>query len=109
ARAIIPTASFTFSRNHEATGHPIHFDASATTAEHHASISTYAWNFGDGHTATGETVSHTFASAGTYSVQLTVTSSGGQTHSLTQPVTVTEQFPGYRYFRFVGFTTRETY
>lgn len=109
ARAVMPVAAFTFSRNHEATGRPIHFDASATTPEHQASISTYAWNFGDGHTATGETVSHTYTSAGTYDVQLTVTSSGGQTHSLTQTVTVTEQFPGYRYFRFVGFTTRETY
>ena len=35
-------------------------------------------------TATGETVSHAFASAGHYDVQLTVTfPSGGQTHSLT--------------------------
>jgi PKD repeat protein len=110
ARAVMPVAAFTFSRNHEATGRPIHFDASATTTpEYQATISTYAWSFGDGHTATGETVAHTFATAGTYDVQLTVTSSGGQTHSLTQTVTVTEQFPGYRYFRFVGLTTHQTY
>jgi hypothetical protein len=36
-------------------------------------ITSYTWNFGDGHTASGKTVSHTFAKAGTFKVTLTVT------------------------------------
>lgn len=38
---------------------------------------TYTWNFGDGSTATGRTVSHTFTTAGEFPVNLTV-SQGGQ-------------------------------
>jgi PKD repeat protein len=52
------------------------FDASASVAPG-ASIASYAWTFGDGGTATGPTPSHTYASAGQYTVSLTVTSSLG--------------------------------
>ncbi len=34
---------------------------------------TYSWDYGDGKTGTGATPSHTYASAGTFSVRLTVT------------------------------------
>jgi uncharacterized repeat protein (TIGR01451 family) len=33
---------------------------------------TYTWNFGDGTTATGKTISHTYATAGNFAVSLTV-------------------------------------
>jgi hypothetical protein len=36
-------------------------------------ITSYTWNWGDGHTSSGKTVSHTFAKAGTFKVTLTVT------------------------------------
>lgn len=53
-------------------------------------IDAYSWNFGDGSTAeTGSTASHTYATAGTYTVSLTVTSDGGQSNTTTQSVTVT--------------------
>ena len=53
------------------------------------SIASYAWSFGDGGTATGATAFHTFASAGSFTVRLTVTDNGGLTGTRDVPVTVT--------------------
>jgi len=38
---------------------------------------TYSWDFGDGHIATGATVEHQYANAGTYTVSVTATDSAG--------------------------------
>jgi len=46
------------------------------------------WNFGDGSTVTGQTVNHTYQSAGTYTVTLMVTDSSGQTQVLKKTITV---------------------
>ncbi|WP_040583528.1 PKD domain-containing protein, partial [Sedimentibacter sp. B4] len=48
---------------------------------------TYAWDFGDGGNGTGATASHTYGSAGTYDVKLTV-SDGQATDTVTHSVTV---------------------
>ena len=67
----------------------VDFDASASTASPGATLTSYAWNFGDGSpvvTTTVPTVSHTYAKPGTQSVTLTVTDSTGQTASLTKPL-----------------------
>jgi len=40
-------------------------------------IETYAWDFGDGRTATGPTVRHTYSTGGSYMVTLTVTDNDG--------------------------------
>ena len=49
-----------------------------------APIASYAWNFGDGdHREHGATPNHTYAAAGTYPVQLTVTDDDGATGTTT--------------------------
>jgi PKD repeat protein len=64
------------------------FDGSGST-DPDGNIVSYAWDFGDGATATGVTASHTYALAGTYSVTLTVTDGAGASAATTQVVTVT--------------------
>jgi PKD repeat protein len=62
------------------------FDA-AGSVDPDGSVVSYDWAFGDGTTASGETVAHTFA-AGTYPVTLTVTDDQGSTGTSTSQVTV---------------------
>jgi PKD repeat protein len=49
---------------------------------------TFSWDFGDGTSDTGETISHTYATDGTYNVILTVTDGAGQSGNATQQVAV---------------------
>jgi DNA-binding beta-propeller fold protein YncE len=51
------------------------------------------WTFGDGSTATTATAPHTFASAGNYPVNLTVTASDGNTATTTQDIDVVSPPP----------------
>ncbi len=68
------------------------FDASATT-DTDGTVSTYAWNFGDGTTGTGKLPSHTYTTAGTKTVTLTVTDNAGAKHSTSKTVTVVANNP----------------
>ena len=54
----------------------VQFDAS-TSSDSDGNIVRYEWNFGDGEMAEGETVSHTYQSAGMYTARLVVTDNGG--------------------------------
>ncbi|SDF01420.1 PKD domain-containing protein [Cellulophaga baltica] len=49
---------------------------------------TYAWDFGDGSTATTANTSHTFTTAGTYTVTLTITDDGAPALTSTDTITV---------------------
>jgi PKD repeat protein len=78
--------------NQGQVGRPITFDGSRSTAG--GQITGYAWDFGDGTTGSGATVSHAYASAGSYTVSLTVTSSTGQTASATHAIRIEGGQPG---------------
>ena len=58
-------------------------DGSAST-DPDGTVAGYAWDFGDGTTGSGATTTHTYASAGTYTVSLTVTDNGGATNTVTR-------------------------
>ena len=48
----------------------------------------YVWNFGDGTSDSGSTVSHTYAAGGAYVVTLTIADNGGRTATQTRNVTL---------------------
>jgi PKD repeat protein len=87
-----PTAALTISPTQLQAGGPVSFDASASS-DAGASITSYAWDFGDGATAQSLSPSHTYATAGTYLVRLTVTDSLGRVDTATGTVTVTDEPP----------------
>jgi hypothetical protein len=69
-------------------GDVVQFDGSTTASTLIVPNAGYAWDFGDGTTATGPSVVHSYATGGTYSVKLTVTDRGGNIRSLTQTIIV---------------------
>jgi PKD repeat protein len=78
-----PTASFTYS----CMNLSCNFDGSGSS-DSDGSITSYDWEFGDGTTASGQTVSHTYDSDGTYTVTLTVTNDSSATDSESQYASV---------------------
>lgn len=68
-------------------GAPVTFDGSASS-DTDGSIVEYAWDFGDGATETGTTVSHTYQSNGTYDITLTVTDDAGDSDRAATTATI---------------------
>src|SRR5439155_17196364 len=60
-----PSASFTYSPPSPQTGHTVSSSGSASGG---TSPYSYSWNFGDGSTGTGSSVTHTYSSAGSFAV-----------------------------------------
>jgi PGF-CTERM protein len=81
-----PTLSFSVSPGRPQAGETVAFDASETMAD--GEVLAYTWTFGDGETAAGVSPTHTFESAGTYGVELSVVDDAGQTGSTTYEMTV---------------------
>ncbi|OFV68322.1 MAG: secreted protein containing Periplasmic copper-binding [Candidatus Syntrophoarchaeum caldarius] len=82
-----PTASFTYSPSHPFVDQEITFDASNST-DPDGTIEKYEWNFGDGNTATGMIVTHSYSSAGIYDVTLTVTDDDGTTDEDSKSISI---------------------
>ena len=86
------TASFTVSpTNPTALTTDVNFNGVASSGPAGATITSWAWDFGDGTnvvTLDQPTTSHTFAVAGIYIVRLTVTDSEERTGTVTVTVTV---------------------
>jgi PKD repeat protein len=79
------------SPNNPIPNQAVHFNGGASTGSAGATITNYAWDFGDGSdevSGSSATVSHTYTNAGIYTVHLVVTDSGGRTGRVTNTVTV---------------------
>jgi PKD repeat protein len=57
------------------------------------SIVSYAWDFGDGNTATGKTPTHTYAQNGTFTVKLKVTDNDGAINTSTTTAIIADTEP----------------
>ncbi len=91
---VAPSAAFTISPGSAPSGQGVTFDGSSSTdPDPGGSIQAYSWSFGDGSAGSGQTVSHTFAGSGTYTVTLVVTDNAGVTNSATHSVTITNRPP----------------
>src|SRR6059058_505382 len=84
------TASFVYSPSTPQVGQQVTFTASVSggTAPY-----TDSWSFGDGSTGTGPSVTHTYSSAGSFTVTLTVKDSGVPQQTVTSQKTVTVTNP----------------
>ena len=83
-----PVAAFSASPISGTTPLTVNFTNAST-----GSISSYAWTFGDGGTSAVQNPSHVYASAGTYTVALTVTGPGGS-NTISHVVTATSSGGG---------------
>jgi PKD repeat protein len=77
-----PTATFS------ATTSPLAVAVNASASTDDGTIVSYGWDFGDATTGTGVSATHTYASAGTYTIVLTVTDDQGATGTSSQSVVV---------------------
>ena len=84
-----PTANFTATPISGVVPLQVSFNTSSSS-DSDGNIISYAWDFKDGNTGSGETINHTFSSIGSYNVKLTVTDNEGATDSTTKTITVTE-------------------
>ena len=83
-----PTAAANVTPTEPNPDETVTFDASASTDPNENDPLTYEWTFGDGTTATGANLTHSYATGGNYSVSLTVTDSYGKSDTENWTVSV---------------------
>ena len=69
------------------------FDGMGSFDPDGGAITRYAWDFGDGRSASGSLVTHTYKRAGSYTATLTVTDDEGETGFTRLTITVTKKNP----------------
>lgn len=84
---IPPVANFTFVPQTPQVNTEITFNASSSY-DPDGSIVNYTWDFGDGTTAEGKVVTHSYSVSGIYRVTLTVTDNNGTKTSLTKVLVI---------------------
>jgi PKD repeat protein len=97
-----PVASFTYEPIDPLLNQNVTFDASASTPNG-GSIVSYVWDFGDGTTDIGVTVTHAYTAYGNYTVTLNVTDSQGLWDITTDTVRVYPR-PPTAHFTFLPLT-----
>ena len=73
-------------------GDTLSFDGSGSS-DKDGSIVSYAWNFGDGDTASGVSADHAYQQAGIYQISLMVTDDSGLTGETTHSIQIDEVAP----------------
>ena len=76
---VLPSAVFSMDMDSGDGPLTVNFDATSSS-DPDGSIASYIWNFGDGYTAIGQTVAHTYTSNGIYVAFLTVLDNDGATN-----------------------------
>jgi len=89
-----PSASISASATSGPAPLAVSFDGSRSS-DPDGTIVKYGWNFGDGGTATGRSVTHTFG-VGVYLVTLTVTDDSGATAKASRTISAANQVPTAR-------------
>jgi PKD repeat protein len=84
-----PTAAFVYSPTNPKVDEKVNFNASGST-DQDGTIVSFQWDFGDGHSGSGQTVTHQFGDAGTFAVVLVVQDNSGNRDSTNQAVSVSE-------------------
>jgi PKD repeat protein len=79
-------ANFTFQPNPGIVGQPITFDGSSSPSA--SGIASYSWTFGDSTSGSGAVIAHTYTTAGSFTVTLTVVDNAGRSASTSKVVTV---------------------
>jgi PKD repeat protein len=84
----LPTAAFTFSPTDPVVGDTVNFNGTQSTAATGRRIVNWAWNFGNGESASGPLATVKYTTARTYTITLTVTDDIGRTNTTSRTLQV---------------------
>ncbi|MES2593215.1 MAG: PKD domain-containing protein [Bacteroidota bacterium] len=99
-----PTVSLTSDTAVTCVPNTVTFTDNSVTGNVSDPIIAWNWNFGDGTTSTQQNPAHLYTNAGTYSVSLTVTTSGGCTNNNSSAPLIINAYP----FPIAAFTVNST-
>ncbi|MFB6204852.1 MAG: PKD domain-containing protein [Candidatus Nanohaloarchaea archaeon] len=86
-----PKADFEYTPTNPRVGETVQFESTSTDPD--GDIVSYSWSFGDGETASGSPVEHSYESKGDYEVRLRVEDSHGNTDIYRETVNVRGEMP----------------